>query len=147
MPNADDAIIDTLRALMTQQNLKMTDLAKGIDIPYRSMQNYMSKRSPMPLGVYIATCGWIGITPDYPVRGKFELAHHDLQRALLDVFGEEFFNSVDFDDHLNWVIGPRRPMDKRRAVSNAGIFATFLAGEYDQTRRANMREPEEPEEG
>lgn len=143
MPGADDAIIDALRALMSRQRLKMTDLAEGIGVPYRSLQNYMSKRSPMPLAVYVAVCEWIGVTPDYPIRGRFKLAHHDLQKALLGVFGEEFFNSVEFDDHLRWTIGPKREMDRRRTVGNAGTFAGMIESEYDQIREAGMREPEE----
>jgi len=146
MPNADDPIIDTLRAIMARQKLKITDMAKEIGVPYRSLQNYMTKRSPMPLSVYIAACEWIGITPDYPLRGRFKLSHHDLQRALIEVFGEEFFNSIDFDEHLRWTIGPRREIDRRRMVGNAGNFAQMISSEYDTIREGGMREPEESEE-
>jgi len=143
MAESDSEIIDALRDLMTQQKLKMTDVAKGINIPYRSLQNYMAKRSPMPLSVYIDVCEWIGITPDYLAKGRFKLDHHALQRAIIEVFGEELFNSIDFDDHMRWTIGPKRELDRARLRRAAGAIAGWIEGAYGQAREIGKRTPDE----
>ena len=142
---SESDIVDALRAVISRRKLKLVDLAKSLDIPYRSLQNYMYKKARMPLDVYIRLCSFIGITADYPIQGRFKLAHHDLQNALIEVFGEEFFNSIDFDEHLRWTMTPRRERDQARVRRTAGSFAIQIAAEYDLNREGNLR-PEDPED-
>lgn len=142
---AEADIVDALRAIIGKRKLKLADLARNLNIPYRNLQNYMYKKAKMPIDVYLRLCDEIGITADYPVSGRFRLVHHDLQQALLDIFGEEFFNSVEVDEHSRWTMGVKRPPDGVRVRRMASIFAGLVAGRYDTIREGELR-PEEPEE-
>ena len=142
---SESDIVDALRAVISRRKLKLIDLARSLDIPYRSLQNYMYKKARMPLDVYVKLCSQLGITADYPIQGQFKLAHHDLQDALIEVFGEEFFNSIDFDEHLRWTMTAKRERDQARIRRTAGSFAIQVAAEYDLNREANLK-PDDSEE-
>ncbi|WP_245282520.1 MULTISPECIES: helix-turn-helix transcriptional regulator [Hyphomicrobiales] len=141
---SESDIVEALRAIMARRKLKLADLAKSLDIPYRSLQNYMYKKARMPLDVYVRLCSLLGVTADYPIQGRFRLEHHDLQQAMIEVFGEEFFNSIDFDEYLRWTMTPKRERDPARIRRTAGSFAVQIAGEYDQLRELNIK-PDDPE--
>lgn len=142
---SESDIVDALRVLISRRKLKLVDIAETLGIPYRSLQNYMYKKARMPLDVYIRLCGVVGVTTDYPILGRFKLSHHDLQHALIEVMGAEFFNSIDFDDHLRWTMSPKREKDYARIARTAGEFAALIAAQYDQAREAHIR-ADEPEE-
>lgn len=55
-------IITALRAIMNSKRVKLTDIAIKIDVPYRSLQNWFSMSSSMPLPIYIAICNELGLS-------------------------------------------------------------------------------------
>lgn len=143
MSDADAAIVDVLRAIMGRKGLKLTEMASQIGVPYRSMQNYFAKRSPMPLSVYISACAWLGITPEYPVKEKFGLDEDALSASVADVLGGELLNAIEFGDDLSWRLTDlNRATDAARIRRNSKIFAHLIASRYDLRRELSMREPE-----
>lgn len=138
-------IVDALRAVMKRRKIKLIDIAADIGVPYRNLQNYMYKKAKIPLDTYIKICNRIGVTADYPAHGRFNISTHDMQEAIISVFGHELLNSIQFDEHLNWTIGPRRERDDARIRSTAMTFATLLGGAYDRARESRLL-PEETDE-
>lgn len=131
-------IVDALRAVMKRRKIKLVDIASDIGIPYRNLQNYMYKKAKIPLDVYINICNRIGITADYPAHGKFKISTHDMQEAVIIVLGSELLNSIEFDEHLRWTIGPRRELDGSRVRRTAMVFATLFGGAYDRIRESRL---------
>ncbi len=136
---SESDIVEALRSIMARRKLKLASVAKTLDIPYRNLQNYMYKKARMPLDVYVRLCAVIGVTADYPIQGQFKLTYHDMQQSLIDVFGEEFFNSIDFDEHLRWTMASKRERDEARIRRTAGSFAVQIAAKYDQLRERDLK--------
>ena len=138
MDHGSASIIDALRDVMDRRRLKLTDVARDIGIPYRSLQNYMSKRSTMPLDVYIKLCARIGITPDYPVAERFKLDTYAVRTAFERVFGNTFFNYVSVSDDLTVKLDTSRQHNAESARNAAHVVTALFAGAYDLSREVAL---------
>lgn len=143
MDKGSASIIDAVRDVMDRRRLKLTDIARDIGIPYRSLQNYMSKRSMIPLDVYIKLCARIGITPDYPVAEKFKLDTYAVREAFERVFGSTFFNFISVSDDLTVELDTTREHDAASARNAAHVVAALFAGAYDLSRELALTRSED----
>jgi hypothetical protein len=138
MTASEKQVLAGLRKVLRRRGVKLTDLASQIGVPYRSLQNYMAGTSRMPLDVYLRICGSIGITPDYPIAGRFRLDHHALQRAIADTLGESLKRlSVSEDSVLSIESAPSR-VEAGHDQRVSGFLAAIIAGRYDTIREASL---------
>jgi hypothetical protein len=141
MKDAETGIIDVLRHLIERRKIKLTALARDTGIPYRSLQNYLSKKSRLPLPAYLKICSRIGITPDYPVIDRFKIAHHALQQAIIDVMGP-LLDAVELDEDSRLSIRPSvGEHDPHHVPRVAGFLAAMIDGRYDILREMELDEP------
>lgn len=146
MKDAETDIVDVLRDLIERRKIKLTRLARDTGIPYRSLQNYLSKKSPLPLTAYLKICSRIGITPDYPISDRFRIEKYPLQQAIIDVMGP-LLDAVELDADSRLSIRPSAgehdPQHVRRV---AGFLAVMIDGRYDLLRELELSKPEEDDD-
>lgn len=141
-PDTAVDVVENLRVALKNRAVKLTVLAEKIDIPYRSLQNYFSKRSEMPLGVYIRICQYAAIPPQYPIHGlRFKIDWHPLQNALINILGENI-PGFSIDEKGMYIQPP--PSERRDAATlrrDAMNLVALLESEYDQALERDMRRP------
>ena len=121
-------VVDNLRDRMRKQRLKLTQVSTLTDIPYKSLHNYFSHKSEMPLNVYIKICEALNMPLYWPFYGLSPIESSPLNRALQKVF----------DNILPHVaVGPELQIehcgegdDPRPQSLKAGILSGLLAARY-----------------
>jgi transcriptional regulator with XRE-family HTH domain len=78
----DSELIDAARDAIDRKGIKLAALAKELGITYRSLQNYLYKRSRMPISVYLGICEATGMPPNYPNKERFDLDFYAFREAL-----------------------------------------------------------------
>ena len=85
----DDAqLVSGLKRAMDASRVTLRELSRQTEVPYRSLQNYMSGRSRLPADVYVALCAALGIDTQYVVQGSFQLPIDPLYDVLWRVLGD-----------------------------------------------------------
>lgn len=136
----EGAVVDALRALLEQRRVKLTALAKDIEVPYRTLQNYMYKKNRLPIPVYVRICERLGITADYPLHQRFRVDHHALQNAVLSVLGP-VLPQLRLSESLAVALDSSQPTDRLHERRTAGMLASLIASEYDRFREQELGEP------
>lgn len=145
MNDAESGVIDTLREVIDRRKLKLKVIAEEAGVPYRSLQNYLSKSTRIPLATYLDVCRVIGIPPDYPIARRFKIDHHALQQALIDAIGPAL-NAIDVDDDST-NLGIRSSVgehDEKHVRRIAGFLAAMINGRYDLIREAELWSDDAP---
>ncbi|XYD09645.1 helix-turn-helix transcriptional regulator [Methylobacterium sp. NMS12] len=136
------ALADTLRAAMAKRSVKLTDLAQLTGVPYRSLQNYLTRKTDMPASVYLKICAQLGLDPFYVAAEKSALDYRALRGALVNALGQHL-PTHEFDEkgemHLVPYAGPER--DRADLWRDAGTVAHFVAAEYDRDSEAQLHQP------
>lgn len=135
-------IAATLRATMEKRSIKLTDLARLTNVPYRSLQNYLSRKTDMPASVYLKICAQLGLDPFYVATEKFPIEYYALRKALVGVIGQqlpthEFSEAGDMQ--LVPYAGPLR--GEAELWKDAGTVAHFVASAYDRNRERDLHRP------
>lgn len=135
-------IVPTLREAMSKRSVKLTDLARLTDIPYRSLQNYFSRKTEMPASVYLRICAQLGLDPFYVKEDKFGIEYIPLRKALLSTIGDQLpTHEFEADRSMTLVPyeGPAR--SEQQLWRDAGTVAHFVARAYDRERERQLSEP------
>lgn len=135
-------IVATLREAMKKRSVKLTDLSRLTGVPYRSLQNYFSRRTEMPALVYLKLCAQLGLDPFYVKEGSFKVEYLPLRRALLDTVGHQLPTHDFLEDRSMTLVpysGPER--SSQELWKDAGTVAHFVARAYDHERERQLQEP------
>ncbi len=119
----------------------MTELAEQLQIPYRTLQNYFSLTSDMPLWVYIAICRAARIDPTYPINGSFKLNHHALQQALIDTLGNLIPGAEADKGELRLVRNDGQEFSGADVRRFAATLAVLIQGRYDLVLERELSNP------
>ncbi|WP_210166874.1 hypothetical protein [Methylobacterium sp. Leaf125] len=120
----------------------MTDLSRLTGVPYRSLQNYFSRRTEMPALVYLKLCAQLGLDPFYVKEESFKIEYLPLRRALLDTVGHHLPTHDFLADRSMTLVpysGPER--SSQELWKDAGTVAHFVARAYDHERERQLQEP------
>lgn len=140
--DASADVIDNLREALKNRGMKLTDLSAQLSIPYRSLQNYFSKRSDMPLNVYIRICAAAHIPPQYPIFGlRFKLDLQALKSALVEVLGERLPAWTIEADGMHQAPPPDRPRDYASLRRDASTTAVIIESRYEMELERDMQSP------
>lgn len=130
-----ETVADGLRAIMDRKALKLTDLAAATGIPYRSLQNYFSRKTEMPVSVYLKICKALVIDNVYVDTKRFEVDYEALKEALRIALGP-LLPRPEFNDQGAMVLMANgdRPRNESDLQRHAGTLAMFVRGHYDIAR-------------
>ena len=78
----DHQVIEGVRALMKKRRVTLKLLSKELEIPYRTLQNYLNGESRFPASVFISICVYLGLEPPYIISNTFEISEWDLFDAV-----------------------------------------------------------------
>ncbi|WP_156967754.1 helix-turn-helix domain-containing protein [Methylosinus sp. PW1] len=136
-----DDTIAALREALRRRSIKLTTLAEKIEVPYRSLQNYLNKND-MPLWVYEKICRYASIDPTYPINnGRSLINRNAIAGALIDVFGQELPSLSNDSDSLSVISAPAKDRSKADLRRDASAFAVLLSGHYDLNIERELSEP------
>jgi transcriptional regulator with XRE-family HTH domain len=137
-PLDDQSIIDGLRALMKKKKISVRTLAEQINIPYRTLQNYLTGATRFPVSVFLAASEALGLERHYIVSNSLELSHWDLHDAILTVFGD-LLDRIRVDEKgniLEILADPVKDGSHKAIVSS--ILAGKLSKEYARFREDSL---------
>lgn len=140
-------IVATLREAMKKRAVKLTDLSRLTGVPYRSLQNYFSRRTEMPAQVYLKICAQLGLDPFYVKEESFKIEFVPLRNALLNTIGHQLPTHEFLEDRSMTLVpyaGPER--SSQELWKDAGTVAHFVARAYDREREKQLQEPLNDEE-
>jgi transcriptional regulator with XRE-family HTH domain len=108
----NDTIAAALKALLKKKGVSAKQLSDDVDIPYRSIQNYLSGQSRIPADILLNICNYVGIEADYFIFRDFrprELAMYDAafealeRRELLPAPRDNGEGSIDYFERNRFV--------------------------------------------
>lgn len=131
-------VIDLLKTTMRRRSLRLTDVAERTGIPYRSLQNYFSRRTQMPVTAYLKICGVLGLDAEYVKKEKFDLYLPALKEALQEALGH-LVPHYESDDQGVRSVDPRGMIrsseDMRIDLDN---LAMVVRSRYDIAREREL---------
>lgn len=140
----EEALIRDLKALMKHKKRSARSISQSIDVPYRSMQNYLSGESRIPAIVLIKILDQLGATIRMLRFGDDLLSHSDLFDAVYRVFGD-FLNQIDLQEigkrtsaAISRLSTPEELAAHRRKGEIASELAVRLSEAYDEFSRSNQ---------
>ncbi|AZG77188.1 hypothetical protein [Methylocystis rosea] len=138
--------VEHLRAALKQRRVKLTDVARDLNIPYRSLQNYFNKND-MPLSLYEQICRFARIPRSYPMDGcRMKLDVENIKTALVDVLGQKLPSvsvNTSRESGMNIEIGnpPAEDRDFKSLRAAASMIVLLLDSKYDRICEAELNGP------
>lgn len=131
----DDAeLARRLRDVLKQKGISQRDISAGLDMPYRTVQNYLSGEIRIPATFVFRLCHLIDVEPDYLLYQDFKPNYADLGGAILEAM-EECGSIPGFlagpDDSLKQVSG-------EAFISLGWRMAVATAQAYDAARKQRL---------
>lgn len=138
----EQSLARDLRALFEQRGKSARSVAIAIDLPYRSMQNYLAGSSKMPASVLVSILDELGSDLVELRTGRRLLGHWILQEAITRALGDELLK-VSLEGPLQSIrqIPPdRRSPDEQEKVDLANRVAAQLSVKISEAYDAFARE-------
>ena len=147
MEEVDESrIIGVIRSIMRRRRIKLSDLAKDLDLPYGTLQNYMYGRSKIPLSLYIQICAELSIPMDYPVHERFKLSLGPLREALLHVLSSSI-SKMHLTEDMDIVSTDEENTDRSEVRRIAVTIAHLIESHYDYLIEQDLWAPPDDAEG
>lgn len=125
-------LIDDLRRLLKERRMSLRELSRAIDVPYRSIQNYLSGENRMPAIVLVRALEVLGSDTRYLRTGDNLLRHSDILDAIWLTIGDELL-AIDTNklgrNEIRSYIDNDKHTEKRRI---AHLLAVKLSESYDE---------------
>ncbi|QND52786.1 helix-turn-helix transcriptional regulator [Phyllobacterium sp. 628] len=134
MSNLDQKIRDGLKNTLSRIDWTMRDLSEATDIPYRTLQNYLSGKTKMPASTLIAICDLLRIDLKFILEGEFDVAHWPLYDALWATFGDFLLDLKQKDD----LIGLENMELHNKKREHADAYSKLIKRYYQDYRYRNF---------
>ncbi|WP_083850568.1 helix-turn-helix domain-containing protein [Rhodovulum sp. PH10] len=137
----NDHLAAKLKDALKKKGVSLRDLSEALQIPYRSVQNYLSGESRIPADFLLNVCNYTGIEADFFIYGDFRLVDIELYYALFAVLdGSDLLPQLHRTDR--GAFDSEDQQERQRIVSG---LTTALIERYDRYRAdwlANRLGPE-----
>lgn len=139
MPYDDLQLARDLRSVLEEKKVSLKTLSRDLEIPYRSLQNYISGQNRIPATILILILDRLGIDLHYLRNRDHLLRHADLYDAIWESLGD---NLVEIDlPSRNRHLDPQGNADDYRRFqkkqANATALAILISEKYDSFSRRN----------
>jgi hypothetical protein len=134
----DDWLVVALRDALKVRRVSMRHLSEKLDIPYRSIQNYVSGESRIPGDVLLRICAEIGLEPQHLLTGSFEISHSDLYDSVHHVFGD-LLPLIDVDSGGRIILRETPSKDRSEELTVAHILTRRINEAYARYRNASFK--------
>lgn len=82
-------LAETIKSVLKSKKISMRKLSEEIDIPYRTVQNYLNGDARIPAVFLLKVCHYLDIESDYLIYKDFLLRGSDFYDAVYDVLLQE----------------------------------------------------------
>ena len=130
MTLSDDELIAILKDVLKRKGVSLRALSDGLNVPYRSVQNYVGGETRMPAAFLMNACAYIGIEPSYFYNKDFRPEWSDLYDAVFKALEQlEFMPAENAKASEGSGSGDGRPQVKLAAKATA-----LISEGYDRYR-------------
>lgn len=137
MPYDDRQLAESLRSILEEKRVTIRTLSRDLDIPYRSMQNYLSGKNRIPATVLISILDKLGVDLHYMRYRDHMLRHSDLYDAIWDTLGDNLL-TIELPSR-NRYLDPQNNSDDRskfnKKQSTATALSILISEKYDSYSR------------
>lgn len=126
----NDQIVTRLKHVMKCKRVSARELSTALNIPYRTVQNYLSNESRIPADFLLNVCNYIGIEVDYFIYHDFKPRQGEMYDAVFELMEER-----------GWLPSPmasaeRSLVDFSELNAFVAVVVVTLIERYDRYRSA-----------
>ncbi|WP_333825960.1 helix-turn-helix domain-containing protein [Pinisolibacter sp.] len=136
-PIDDAEIASRLRDILKLKGISLRDISDALEMPYRTVQNYMTGSSKIPATFVFGVCHILDVEPDFLLYGDFKPQYADLHSAVLEALD-------DCGSIAGYIAGPGTAqgvvveVDGEKFLSLGWRLAAAVSEAYDRARRDRM---------
>lgn len=134
---SEEELVRSLREILKSKRVSLRDISRDLEVPYRSVQNYIGGETRMPAAFFLNLCVYIGLEPDFLATQDFRPREDDLYDAVWNAL-----HRVEIFKKLPYRISNSRDLndgDETRIQSDqialARKITVIIAEQYDRYRR------------
>jgi transcriptional regulator with XRE-family HTH domain len=86
---SDKILAARLREVIERAGMTHKDVSRSLEMPYRTVQNYLAGENKIPATFMLAVCKLLGVESDYLVSLDFRPRFLDLHDAVIRALDEE----------------------------------------------------------
>ncbi|MCP5074141.1 MAG: helix-turn-helix transcriptional regulator [Rhodobacteraceae bacterium] len=133
----DDAeLARRLRELLKVRKRSQRAVSKELDVPYRTVQNYLSGEVRIPAVFLLRLCHYLDVETDYLIYQNFELPWPDAYDAMIEALDQNALIPAQSPSGAPKNETARKNMDLRNNAS-AKMTASFRAA-YSRFRHLSL---------
>lgn len=117
---SDEGIAKRLRQLIEARGLSIRQVAKDIQVPYRTLQNQLLGSNKMPASTFARLLEYLELPAAFVTYGRYEPKLRPIADALKKTFGH-LLPIVNHDNSLS------APVGESREAAELDIHARFIA--------------------
>ncbi len=138
---SNELVVEKLKLLIDDAGIKLTELANGIGVPYRTLQNQFSGSSKMSASTALSILHYLGVSSDLIVKENSALNGVAMSMALQEVFGD-YLPTVSLTAEGEFIMEfPAEPNIFTRAEKsqNATWLGALIERSYFENLRLNLK--------
>ena len=132
-PFDDFGLATKIRELIKQKGVTLRDISNALDVPYRTVQNYLGGENRIPATFFLQLCHFLHVEADFFIYNDFRPERNDFYDAVTLVLTELGYLQPSVpSDQPNWA------EQHTRRVTAAAEASAAIAARYDQLRRDSV---------
>jgi transcriptional regulator with XRE-family HTH domain len=131
--NTENSAIGRIKAVMKRRKITIRQISSKSDVPYRSMQNYLSNKHVMPITVLGKVCYCLDLSPDWVLFGKHKIDSNVLTDVVQEAMGQ-YGTTLQIDDRSSRNLVENKIEENTRHGETRGAaraFSIVISGLYD----------------
>ncbi|MGO4523977.1 helix-turn-helix domain-containing protein [Microvirga sp. 2MCAF35] len=119
----DEELVAALKDVLKQKGVSLRQISQDLEIPYRSVQNYLGGETRIPASIFLRICNYLGIESDYFIYKDFRPQ------------ASELFDAVYYAlDRVGLLPTPNSETDHTNRKIFVASLTTAIADHYDRFR-------------
>lgn len=135
MEEYDRLVSEGIERILSDLKWTKRDLSNCSDIPYRSLQNYLSGRNGMPVSTFLHICKVLRVDSDYVLYHQYNIEKWPMYDALWSTFGDFLLQLQHKPDEIS--LDDMELHNQKRA--QADKFAKVIMEAYRNYRKFNHK--------
>lgn len=124
----DQGLAARLRSVIDARNLSIREVAKTIEVPYRTLQNQLLGQNKMPASTFAKLLSYLELPAEFIVSGRYQPRHRPIADALKATLGD-LLPAVDGD--MNLVPPGPEPRSPQQLDQHAQALAFLFREAYE----------------
>lgn len=124
----DDGLATRLRTIIDGRSLSIREVAKAIDVPYRTLQNQLLGHNKMPASTFARLLAFLELPAEFVTEGRYQPRHRPIANALKRAFGDHL---PAVDPEMRIVAPPAESRTAEQLDQHAQALAFLFREAYE----------------